>query len=389
MAGRAGRRGMDKIGYVIYAPVYNMPSQTQMRNIMTGKPETIKSQMNPDYNLLLKLLLSRSVSLDKFSKSTLYNKEVVKYVTTKKEVLKDSIKKPEIDEKDEKLLEEYLKMVNKNKEYQELGYTLSNKMIKNQRKFQNKIKKSIDNFDKVWKEYREYMDQSDDQNQAEKDIEVESNKFYLVCKDMLELLDYHKYIKVKNVKSGNLFEDIEINKTGVIASQINECNPLLLTEMIVSGIFDDLSPQEIVGLLAIFINDVKSGEEITVKQVKGTNKLHEKFHQINKIIDTYIDSEKYCYLEFHLKDYWKVNYEMVDLALEWASGKSLGEVLSKTDMYEGNFVKNMLKIANIAKDLSCLFKIHGELEILPKLDKVTELVVRDVVTINSLYLKMI
>lgn len=389
MAGRAGRRGMDKVGYVVYAPVYNMPSHQQMRNIMTGKPDTIKSQMNPDYNLLLKLLLSKSVSLDKFSNSTLYNKEVKHYVTLKKETLKSSVKKPELSDDNEKLLNEYHQMVKKEKEIQEMGFSVSGKDVKKRTKFERKIRKEIKDFDKVWEKYQLYLNQSDEQKQVEKDIEVESNRFSLVCRDMLALLDYHGYIKVKNVETGNIFEDIQINKKGVIASQINECNPLLLTEMIISDIFDDLSAQEIVGLLALFINDVKTGEEITVKQVNGTKNLHQKFHQIEKLIDTFIESEKYYYLEFYLKDYWKVNYEMVDLALEWAAGKSLGEVLIKTDMYEGNFVKNMLKIANIAQDLSCLFKIHGELEIIPKLNKIAELIVRDVVTINSLYLKMV
>jgi len=46
-----------------------------------------------------------------------------------------------------------------------------------------------------------------------------------------------------------------LTSKGIIASSISECNPILLTEMITEGYFDKLNLAEIMGVLAVFINE--------------------------------------------------------------------------------------------------------------------------------------
>ena len=55
MAGRAGRRGMDKIGYVFCRINPRMINVEQIRQIVTGQPEEVKSQFNISYATLLNL----------------------------------------------------------------------------------------------------------------------------------------------------------------------------------------------------------------------------------------------------------------------------------------------------------------------------------------------
>ena len=81
-----------------------------------------------------------------------------------------------------------------------------------------------------------------------------------------------------------------------------------------------------------------------------------------------------------------ISYDNIDVTYKWANGESFGHVRQGTNTYEGNFVKNMLKINNIAHDIACLFKIHGDMSILPQLEKIDGLIIRDIVSINSLYI---
>ena len=58
MAGRAGRRGLDTQGHVIHC--YNMfnnntPTITEYKDIMNGRPQTLKSKFQIDYPLILNI----------------------------------------------------------------------------------------------------------------------------------------------------------------------------------------------------------------------------------------------------------------------------------------------------------------------------------------------
>jgi hypothetical protein len=54
--------------------------------------------------------------------------------------------------------------------------------------------------------------------------------------------------------------------------------------------------------------------------------------------------------------------------------------------YEGNFVKNMLKIYNIICNIKVICNILKDYELLQKLEDVDKLILKDIVNVNSLYL---
>jgi hypothetical protein len=56
------------------------------------------------------------------------------------------------------------------------------------------------------------------------------------------------------------------------------------------------------------------------------------------------------------------------------------------DMYIGQFGRNIIKINNIAKDMIHLCELANKIEIIPILSTIEEKLVRDFVTVNSLYL---
>jgi|TARA_B110000977_G_scaffold147731_1_gene187279 antiviral helicase SKI2 len=56
MAGRAGRRGLDPVGTVIIAAWENFPTETQTRNLLTGKATKLESQFRLTYGMILNLL---------------------------------------------------------------------------------------------------------------------------------------------------------------------------------------------------------------------------------------------------------------------------------------------------------------------------------------------
>jgi len=166
-----------------------------------------------------------------------------------------------------------------------------------------------------------------------------------------------------------------INTKGIIATQINECNSLLITEMLISGMFDELTSEEIIGLLAIFINDVRQDNRINYNDIECSDKIIECIKTINNIKNRYLKTEEDN--NYNNQDYWDIAYDYVDSFYSWSCGCNFTEAISlvgndidNQGIIEGHFIKNMFKISKIVNDIICLCKISGNLSVIPKLQKI-------------------
>lgn len=56
MAGRAGRRGLDKIGTVVVLCRDEIPEERDLERVMVGSPTRLKSQFRLTYTMILHLL---------------------------------------------------------------------------------------------------------------------------------------------------------------------------------------------------------------------------------------------------------------------------------------------------------------------------------------------
>jgi superfamily II RNA helicase len=97
MAGRAGRRGMDKVGFVYSRINPRLINLEQVRQIITGHPEAVRSQFNASYATLLNLyqrykervLEIYSLSFHCFQSRRHEKKEALRLMQAKLRLLKD------------------------------------------------------------------------------------------------------------------------------------------------------------------------------------------------------------------------------------------------------------------------------------------------------------
>lgn len=62
--GRAGRRGKDEKGTVLLLCKLAVPPETDLRNMMTGKPNKLVSQFRLTYGMVLSLLRVESLTVE-------------------------------------------------------------------------------------------------------------------------------------------------------------------------------------------------------------------------------------------------------------------------------------------------------------------------------------
>ena len=112
--------------------------------------------------------------------------------------------------------------------------------------------------------------------------------------------------------------------------------------------------------------------------------MSEKIDIIQKI--AYDLDQKEFAMKLDLCSNWKVNHNMIDITYAWASGKELIDL--GLTIYEGNFIKDMIKISNIALNVQKMAELLGKHDLVSKSVDLQRVIVRDIVNVESLYIKI-
>ncbi|AYV81434.1 MAG: DEXDc helicase [Harvfovirus sp.] len=377
MSGRAGRRGIDVRGEVIIFPMFEFPEDKLLRELLLGKAAKIISKFKIDYQFFLRVIQSDAISIDDFLNNSLQGREIRKMISEGEREL-EVLGKEEVSVLgfDEKIIELYrLCEGGENGLGGQVKFVMGGKQMK----YLKKLKGEVLGNEEGRKGYEEYcmrMKMSKKIGELEDSVKMWSKYSERVLQGVVRLLK----------EGGFIGEGGEILKRGVIAAQINECNSCLLTEMICGGYFVGLEAAEIVGMLAIFVDDGKIEDRISLSEVVATKKMKEYLEDFSGVVEEYQYLEQSIGIEQCDDKYWAISYDFIDSAYLWACGADLGKIFAREDMYIGNFIRNMIKINNIAKDLIHLCELDGDISVIPTLSKIESLVMKDFVTVNSLYL---
>jgi superfamily II RNA helicase len=399
MAGRAGRRGLDTKGNVIYVPLRNMTKPIEMASIVSGNSPSIVSQFQLDYKFLLKTIQSDSQnSLDIITRSLL-NKETNLQIKSTKLVL--STKQEEYKTRKTTFTttcgsEREVTTITKFVELKELKPKSNADRKQRQRNLQATESGWMGDRSKWQALLKEYEQLGKLETEIEKmKIEIDyledsarSMTDYVV--QLLESLGYINFDKklLTNEDTSSVFK---LDKTcltvkGVLACDVNECNSLLLTEMLTVGMFDDLNKVDIIALLAIFMEEKSTDGDIGFGDLAVTKEVITKMSEVNEINNKLLSA----FDKFQLYTNDTISLNFVDYAYYWAQGFSFPEIQEKVyvEIYEGNFIRNMLKLNNIIKEVvTILENTDTNNKLLITMSELEELIVRDIVSVISLYLK--
>ena len=176
---------------------------------------------------------------------------------------------------------------------------------------------------------------------------------------------------------------IKLTKYGKILSEINECNPFILGYIIFSDLFDKLEFDEIVAICSVLVNEYKN-EEIYISDLECSNMCKELLKNIE------IEIEKFEVYQNTLNNDlpypvwldWKINYAAFNDVKKW--NNDIVDI--DITLVNGNFIKTILRLNNILKNLEIIAKLFDKIILINKLDGFQEKLIRDIVISDSLYL---
>ena len=390
-AGRAGRLGLDKVGNVIH--LNNLfrnvetSSLSSYKNMMSGKPQTLKSKFKISYNLLLNLIDIGDNNFIQFARKSMVKDDLdnelkeIYYNISREQTALDNL---ELSMKNNRtphdVINTYLDLT-KNKNVQ-----VNKKRKEMERQIEN-IKEQFVNieFDKIKVEkYNEKIKLIDnlqeDYNFVEKFIDMNVEK-------IINLLYENEFIQ-KDTTDG--LNNISLSLKGKVASQLRESHCLVFSQLFEEKIFDDLSTSEIIMLLSCLTNVVVKDELRDYIPKISNDRLKAYLFKIRNMYSKYSDLE--LNLNINPGMDYTFHFDLLNYVEKWCGCDSVEEckqviydLASNKEIFLGEFVKSLLKITNICSEFEKIAEITNNMFLLSKLKEVPTMLLKYVVTNQSLY----
>jgi len=388
MAGRAGRRGLDTIGHVIHCNnLFEMPLNTEYKNMLTGAPQTLTSKFKVSFNLILNILENESTNnttnvVNKFVEQSLLafdiKKEIAHYEQVQEELEIQLIVRKEI-------LDTCKTPVDVMSKYNSKVILLPITMNSAKKKLRNEMN-SIEAENKTLeadlKKFASYNEIVEKLKHNKKDQTNSAGYIYYCIERIEHILSKHGFINI----------DHKVSDKGRIASQLQEVHPLVLADMYtMTDGFASLSPIDIVALFSCFSSvsvndDIKSHYPYTFNvelndMVKDMFSMLERYHSMESREDVDTGSP------------YDIHYDLMNYVIHWCNATNevecknvIYKVKDEKNIFLGEFVKAILKINNIAKEFEKVCEVTNNMVLLEKLKEIPRLTLKYVVANQSLYI---
>ena len=415
MAGRAGRRGLDKIGYCFHLNnLFRDTSATAYKTMMNGKPQTLTSKFKISYNLLLNLVDNGDTNLVGFAKKSMVTDDLsskMKHVSTEMEKCQKEIDRLNLSfdtmRTPRNIVEQYMDLQQKkdnyaNKKRKELEKEIQK--IKDEYKYVEQDFTTLQKYNKSLSELYELQKQYDCLNNYIND-DVE-NVLHLLREEGF-LVTLTSVTKVSEVTVDALeSENVKIESTvvvsettekiecltlkGKMASQLREVHCLVFARLLEDGVLYKLSTFQLIALFSCFTNiSVQEGVEDFTPHTED-NVIKDIINTINAMYDDYQQTE----IDYRINtgaDY-NMHYDLLNYVEDWTQCEDVDEcklvlqrLASEKGIFLGEFVKALLKINNIGAEMEKIAEMIGNIEFLSKLKEIPNLTLKYVVTNQSLY----
>lgn len=369
MSGRAGRRGMDEIGYVV---IVGTPFQTpeEVAELVLSDANPLESKFSPSYSMVLNLLQRFTLEEAKelVLKSFGYfssNSRIEPLLAVKDEY------ECKIDECNSfvcycKKTNDDLLEYNKIREIYVQNRRIFKTIQKQEKKKNRPLNEEAAEFGrqtkamlqkmhsyecdtcKLFKKHMKILDvlarYSAKEKALEKEIEKQKDIFWNKFLSHRDVLMDYGYIK-----------DDYPTERGITISQIRSENELFLAQVIFSGVLDGLTPAELASVIcAITTEDMRADLYSQLPLSPNVRK------RLNKIKDIKRDLDK-KQKNHDVEDPMYVNGFYSPLIEMWATGSEWDDIIDQVDMGEGDIVRCFKRVIDVLRQFCTISNIPEDL----------------------------
>jgi len=400
-AGRAGRLGLDTVGHVIHLNnlFRNVETMTSYKTMMSGKPPTLKSKFKISYNLLLNLIDIGDNNFINFARKSMVKDDLdselkeIYYAISKEhcdlDILEQSFKTIRTPVT---VVDEYFKLIESLK-------TAVNKKRKDIERQIEYIRDQYVNleFDKVKVEkYNQKLKRIDDLQEQYNFVEkyIDNN-----VQTIINLLQDDGFVHIekeeqigteKREPHEDTTPEIKLTVRGMIATHLKECHCLIFAQLFEENVFDKLNSVQIIMLLSCLTNIVVNDEYKNYIPRTDDVVLKDNIFRVKNMYNDYITKETNLNIISGIE--YTFHYDLINYVDKWCYCENADEckqflqkLEEEKEIFLGEFVKALLKINNICSELEKIAELFGNMSLLSKLKEIPIMILKYVVTNQSLY----
>lgn len=369
MSGRAGRRGMDKVGYVVVVGT-SFQTPDEVAELVLSDANPLESRFSPKYSMVLNLLQKFSLAEAKelILKSFGYysSNDRLKPLIAKQESTNKIIDKINSFVCPYKLTNKDLLDYNKVRETYVVHRKLAKTLIKQAKQRGQKDAPEVTEFLTKTKKFLEQMksyhcDICRNYKKHMKDIGVlerYQKQAENLQKNIVKEKDiyWNKFLNHKAVLTqlGYLDNDFP-NEKGILCSTIRAENELYISEILLSGVLDNLTPSQLSAVICAVITEDLRGDVFPSQSI--SNEARKALNQIKNIRRKIAIVQRDCDIdtEMYINSYYSPLIEM------WVEGTTWEELSEMTESSEGDVVRIFKRTIDVLRQIANAQYINPQL----------------------------
>ena len=373
MAGRAGRRGKDVEGHVFYLPSREPISMGEMREMMTGRKTPIDSKMDFHYEFLLKTALNQGLDWKQIMEKSYWSQQ-------RRLELEDMQLELDVLLQEQAALGLDPKTIAECREREALDQTLKSAINAAKKKAQQALESWKNShvgalWDLLWKRWGSYKVLADRINRLKETITyMETNKGSVEVK--LAFLE----------RGGFMTADRKPTFCGTLATEVNEGHSLLLAKAYEKKIGYSFTKEELVCFLAGFLGEAdKNMETVSLSTIGLSREVEDALYYVDDTARELMTIEDQCHISSP-EGYWTLHAGWIDAMRNWYLGEEAATICSEYGLYEGNFIRTVLKLGSLVEEWISMATYCEHTEVLQRLEGLKDEIVRGIAKPQSLYL---
>lgn len=375
MAGRAGRRGLDTQGLVLYEPMRDPVDSAELKGLLTGALPPLESRMRFHYDFILKRKLSSgtgsTVAIAEQSYWAVQQRATRVSLGLEHAALETRVAALAAGLTTEQKEAFAAKVA--------LEVEIATSVNAKRKKAQQAMGRWLNEHD--WKKLEPFA-------QRYADL-VLAREEYIRLSDSIRAWDAAPLLCLEPQEAclkewGFLDSAGDLTPIGVAATEVNEGHGILMPLLAFSGRTADLTAEEVACILASFLEDNRDDAP-----PPEAMRLRKEAMDVMRWIDSLTakcqaDESRHGILAYDGS--WNGSTLWVCIARDWLAGAGLTELAESSGLFEGNIQRGLMQIANLLEEWGSMATLRRDLATLEKLGSLRFL--RDEVVVDSLYLRL-
>ena len=192
---------------------------------------------------------------------------------------------------------------------------------------------------------------------------------------------------LKDVLDPATITSANLTLKGILATEVNEGNPILLVEAYDAGHFTSMEAADIIVVLASFMQEKQEREGAALNKLAISARVKHCLWEIDHLARVFTDKEQDVGVAT-AAGFWDLSMYWLEPISRWLAGETAATICSEFGIYEGNLYKALMSLNNMLNEVIAIATYCQHTDMIEKLKGCGDALLRDIAINDSLYLRI-